>query len=171
MNESLTLYKLIILYLMKECSAPLTNGQISEFILEKEYTDYITLQQAIAELIESEFIRLEEVKNATFYHITDQGVETARLFKEKISDAIIEDILEYTKANKLEIINKASVLTEYYKTTSAGYDVNLKIREKSQVLMDLTLNVDTKAEAETICRNFKEKNQDVYEYIIKKLML
>lgn len=171
MNESLTLYKLIVLYMLKNTSSPLTNAQISEFVLGHEYTDYITLQQAIAELIESNLIRVEEAKNGSFYHITDQGNETIRLFKEKISDAIIIDINNYIEANKLNIINTASVLTDYYKTTTVGYDVNLKLREKNQILMDLTLTVDTIGEAETICKNFKDNNQDIYKYLIKKLML
>ena len=40
MSDSLTLYKLIILYLLKKVNFPLTNGQISAFIVEEEYTSY-----------------------------------------------------------------------------------------------------------------------------------
>ena len=32
----------------------LTNSQISEFILDREYTNYFHLQQAISELVEAE---------------------------------------------------------------------------------------------------------------------
>ena len=53
MAEPLTLYKLIILYMLKKIDFPLTNSQISEFILDKGYTTYFKLQQAISELIES----------------------------------------------------------------------------------------------------------------------
>ena len=34
----------------------LTNSQISEFILDREYTNYFHLQQAISELVEAELI-------------------------------------------------------------------------------------------------------------------
>ena len=43
--EALTLYKLIVLYMLNKVNFPLTNTQLSEFILEKEYTNYFTLQQ------------------------------------------------------------------------------------------------------------------------------
>ena len=38
MSEAFTLYKLIVLYMLEKVDFPLTNGQISEFILDKEYT-------------------------------------------------------------------------------------------------------------------------------------
>lgn len=60
MAEPLTLYKLIILYMLKKVDFPLTNAQISEFVLDQEYTTYFTLQQAISELVEAGLIRMED---------------------------------------------------------------------------------------------------------------
>lgn len=170
MNESLTLYKLIGLYMLKNSSSPLTNAQITEFVLEKEYTDYFTLQQAIGELIDSELIRVEESKSGTFYHLTAQGEETLSYFKDKISEGIIEDMNDYIKSNSLAIINNASIIADYYKAADLGYDVSLRIRERNRIIFDLSLNVDTKSEAEQVCKNFKAKNEEIYEYVIKRLM-
>ena len=63
MSEPLTLYKLIILYMLEKVDFPLTNAQISGFILDKGYTTYFHLQQAISELIDSELIesKLSEI--------------------------------------------------------------------------------------------------------------
>ena len=44
MADTLTLYKLIVLKMLDEADAPLTGAQITDFILEKEYTNYFTLQ-------------------------------------------------------------------------------------------------------------------------------
>ena len=63
MAEAQTLYKLIILYMLDKVNFPLSNAQLSEFILEKEYTDYFTVQQAISELVETKLIRVETVRN------------------------------------------------------------------------------------------------------------
>ncbi len=41
-QEQLTLYKLMILYLIEKVDFPLSNSQISEFILDKGYTNYFT---------------------------------------------------------------------------------------------------------------------------------
>ena len=58
-NEALKLYKLIILYMLNRVDFPMTNSQISKFILEEGYATYFRLQQALAELAESGFIKEE----------------------------------------------------------------------------------------------------------------
>ena len=57
MSETFTLYKLIILYMLNKVDFPLTTSQISEFVLDKGYTTYVKLQEAISELTQSELIR------------------------------------------------------------------------------------------------------------------
>ena len=37
----------------------LTNSQISEFILDREYTNYFHLQQAISELVEADLVTMD----------------------------------------------------------------------------------------------------------------
>ena len=53
MADTLTLYKLIVLKMLDEADAPLTGAQITDFILEKEYTNYFTLQQVLSEMSET----------------------------------------------------------------------------------------------------------------------
>ena len=56
MATPFTVYKLIILYMLRNSSSPITNSEISEFILDHEYTNYFHLQQALSELEETELI-------------------------------------------------------------------------------------------------------------------
>ena len=169
MFEALTLYKLIVLYMLDNSSAPLENAKISDFVLEKEYTDYFTLQQAMAELCESDLVKIESTKNNAFYHITKKGQETLNFFKDKISPAIIDDINSYIAKNKLQIINTASIITDYYKSIDSSYIANCKVREKNSVILDLSISVDTKEQAERICKNWKFQNEAIYSYLMKML--
>ena len=73
MAEPLTLYKLMILYMLEKSEFPLTNAQISGFILDKGYTTYFHLQQAISELTDSELIKAKTVRNSSYFRITPQG--------------------------------------------------------------------------------------------------
>ena len=59
MAEPFTIYKLTILYMLDKSGFPLTNTQISNFFLEKEYTDYFSIQEVIGELTDSELIKAE----------------------------------------------------------------------------------------------------------------
>ena len=69
-ESSFTLYKLIILYMLQNVNFPLSNTQISDFILEKEYTNYFHLQEALSELQDTKLIEIEKVRNTSYYHMT-----------------------------------------------------------------------------------------------------
>ena len=47
-QEQLTLYKLMILYLIEKVDFPLSNSQISEFILDKGYTNYFYCSESFS---------------------------------------------------------------------------------------------------------------------------
>ena len=56
LQDPLTLYKLIVLYMLNRVTFPLTTAQVSDFILGKEYTNFLTLQQVINELTDAGMI-------------------------------------------------------------------------------------------------------------------
>ena len=88
MADTFTLYKLIILYMLDKISFPLSNAQLSEFILEKEYTDYFTVQSALSELSETGFLKVRTVRNTSLYYITEEGRKTLSYFSKKISRSV-----------------------------------------------------------------------------------
>ena len=49
-TDSTTLYKLMILYMLSKVNFPLSNTQLSSFMLDKQYTDYFTFQETINSL-------------------------------------------------------------------------------------------------------------------------
>ena len=65
-SESLMLYKLIILYILDRMTFPITNTELTRFILEKEYTNYLTIQETLADLIEDNYIELDKLYRRKF---------------------------------------------------------------------------------------------------------
>ena len=65
MADTLTLYKLIILKMLDQADAPLTGAQITDFILEKEYTNYFTLQQVLSEMEETGLVLVSSSRKST----------------------------------------------------------------------------------------------------------
>lgn len=170
MSEALTLYKLIVLYMLDKVSFPLTEAQITDFILGKEYTTYFSLRQAISELIDADLIRVETFRNSSHYHITDEGRNTLEYFGNKISPSIITDIDEFLTTNQYSLIDEVSTTADFYKTTNNDYAVECKVKEKNYDLISLTLTVPTKEQANAICNNWKIENQEIYSYLMDKLM-
>ena len=120
----MTLYKLMNLYMLKQVNFPLTNAQLSGFFLDREYTTYFTLQQALNELLEAGLIKMQTLHNSTRYEITREGEETLEFFGKKISPAIVEDMDEYLKENRFRMRNEVGLVSDFYKSTNQDYIVH-----------------------------------------------
>ncbi|MBO5113176.1 MAG: DUF4364 family protein [Lachnospiraceae bacterium] len=169
MSDPLTLYKLIILYMLNRVDFPLTKAQIGDFILEREYTNFLTLQQAIGELIDAGFVTAKSIRNRTHLILTEDGKQTLSFFGNQISDSIKKDIDEYFRNHELEMRNEVSILADYYKSTSGEYEAHLIAKDKGINLIDLTMSVPLEETAISICDNWQKKNQEIYQYLIEQL--
>ena len=169
MSDPLTLYKLIVLYMLNRVSFPLTAAQISDFILTREYTNFLTLQQVIRELTDTGLVDARTVRNRTQLLLTKDGKQTLDFFSQQISASIRQEIDEYLKENEMELRNEVSILADYYKSTSGEYEANLKAKEGNVTLVDLIISVPVEETAAAICDNWQKKNQEIYQYLIEQL--
>ncbi|MBQ6887925.1 MAG: DUF4364 family protein [Lachnospiraceae bacterium] len=169
MQEPLTLYKLIVLYMLDRVNFPLTKAQVADFITEKEYTNFLTLQQAISELIDAKLVSAASIRNRTHLSITKDGQETLSFFENRISNAIKTDINTFFKENELELRNEVSVLADYYKSTSGEFEAHLIAKDKNINLVEITMSVPVEETAAAICDNWQKKNQEIYQLLIQEL--
>lgn len=169
-DQSNMLYKLMIMYMLNKVDFPLSNNQISSFMLGKQYTNYFTLQSVLNSLIEDDFIHPTLYQSSTQYSLTDKGRESINFFYNKVSSSIRNDIESYLSENKYELRCEVSTTAEYYKSTTGEYIVICKATEGKNVLIELKLSVPIKEEAEIICSKWKTNNQSIYEYLMHKLL-
>ncbi len=169
-SEPLTLYKLMTLYMLKQVKFPLSSSQLSEFFLAKEYTTYFTLQQVLSELKDAHLITADTVGSSSRYEITREGEETLSFFENKISPAIIEDMDEFLKENKVRLRNEVGVNAEYYRSENQEYIVHCEVREGKSILIELNISVPDKEQAESMCLRWSSANQSIYSYVMKELM-
>ncbi len=169
-SDTFMLYKLMILYILSRVSFPLTNGQLTAFILEKEYTNYFNIQRALSELIDDSFITTKTIRNSTLYRITESGSQTLVFFDNMISAGIKEDIEAYLNQNKYELQEEVSTFAEFFQIKKGEFATHLKVIERDTSIIDLTLTVTTEAEASMVCNNWKEKSSDIYAYLMSSLL-
>jgi len=156
--------------MLDQSKVPLTNTLLSDFFLGKEYTTYFTLQEALHELDEAQFIQQEASHNNIQYSVTPAGKESLHFFENKINKGIQEDIRQYIIDNQLQIADSTSAMADYYITPEKKYAVHCQFREKGIPQLDLTLNVRNKEQAEAICANWKNQMDDIYMLLIDHLL-
>ena len=169
-SQYLTLYKMIVLYMLKRCDDTLSKSQIYDFILEKEYTTFLTLQEVFSELAASDLITEKTMANRTYLEITDEGTQTLEFFGNRINPSIRQEIDEYLKDNSMKLRNESAILGDYQKTAENEYTVELMVKENNRNLMDIKLTVPTEEMAQAMIDNFQKQSQDIYQYLFGRLM-
>ena len=170
MAEPFTIYKLTILYMLDKAGFPLSNTQLSNFFLEHDYTDYFRVQEVIGNLVDSDLILAESTHSNTQYTLTTAGKETLNFFSDKITEGITQDVIAFFEKNQMTLRQETSIIADYYKTTNQNYAVRCQARSDGQTMIDLTLSVKTKEQAEAICNNWRKQHEDVYMYLMDSLM-
>nr|WP_027872219.1 DUF4364 family protein [[Eubacterium] cellulosolvens] len=170
LDSTYSLYKLIILYMLKKVSFPLTSTQISDLVISRNYTSYFHLREVLHEMETSNLLTTYSKNHMTYYKITDAGSQTVDYFENEISPEIRQEISDYLTSHSYEMRSEAATFAEYYKDGDSNYIVSCIAREGNQTLIEIKLSVPTQNAAETLAENWKRKNQETYEAIMKILM-
>ena len=168
-QEPLTLYKLIILYVLNQVTFPLTRAQISDLFLEKGYTGFLTVQQAINELTQSGLINAKTLANRTHLQITGEGRDTLSYFENRISETIRDEIQDYLKKNELEMREESSIRSNYYRADNGEFETELTAMDREVPLVTIRLTVPTEELAISICDNWQKRNRQIYQYLTTEL--
>ncbi|MBO4412059.1 MAG: DUF4364 family protein [Lachnospiraceae bacterium] len=170
MTDPETLYKLMVLYLLKKVNFSLSNPQLWTFFEEKGYTNYFTFQQTLQSLLEANLISSETIRNAEQYEITKQGDEALYYFINDIPEGVRNDLDEYISVKKFKLRTKAGVTTDYYRTQDLDYMAHMKVRDGKSVLMDISLSVPTEEQAKQLSEHLEAHAEEIYAHIMKMLI-
>lgn len=170
-ETSFSLYKLIILYTLDRVDFPLTNAQITDIMVGREYTSYFNLQQVLSEMVESGLLESELHDHTTHYVATSDGRETLALFGKEISDEIRADISAYLAEHSWKMRSESCVTADISRAPSGEYAVRCRATEGDIVLIDLTLEAPTEVAAHAVAENWRKKSADVYGAIMRELMM
>ena len=166
MATPFTVYKLIILYMLRNSSSPITNSEISEFILDHEYS-YFHLQQALSELEETELIEKRTISNTSYYYLTEDGKNSLTYFENDISQDIRTEVLQYLAARGASTKNQVKAPADYYINNQGEYVVHLQLLQKGASVIDLSLAAPSLSAAKAI---FAGSGPKKYEEIYAKIM-
>lgn len=161
--------KLLLLYILQVLKSPISNGQLTEIVLENNFINYFTLQQYISELDSSNFISYENINEKKLLILTKKGESVLSFFKDRISPSKISILDNYMK-EKIDLIKKElTIQSDYTILKNDNFLVDLKALEDNITLMELKLSVPTKKQATSLCQKWKENPSDLYTKIINLL--
>ena len=169
-SQYLTLYKMIVLYMLNRSDVTLSKSQIYDFILENEYTTFLTLQEVFGEMRDQKLVVEKTSRNRTYLELTDEGREALRFFITEINPAIIQQVDEFLQKSRIRLRNESSILADYLKRTSGEYEAHLMAKENGEAIIDLKLAVPTEEMAAFVCDRWQKESQTIYQYLVDRLL-
>ncbi|WP_053956121.1 DUF4364 family protein [Inediibacterium massiliense] len=169
-TKQLAEHKLILLYIFDKFSMALTNGQITQFVMEKDYMNYFLLQQFLGELVNTGMLEYSKNSDNFFYVLTEKGRRTLQYFKNRLSNDLIEQLDQSIEQKKQILLKEMQVMADYSKNGENEYIVDLKVIENNIMLIDLKLNVVSNKHAKQICEKWKKEAPNIYGDIIGLLI-
>ena len=164
-----TLYKLMTMYTLSRVDFALTNSQITNVFLDLGYTNYFNVQYALGELVDSGLVHEEAYPDYRYYALTDSGKTSMDVLRSSLSSSIRSDIDDYLKKRRLEFREALSSRAEYYRTTDGDWAVRCRVMDHTTALIDMTLTVPNETQAKAVSQEWKEKSQEIYAMVIRKL--
>lgn len=165
-----TLFKLMILFFLDSVDFSLSNAIISDFFLDRGYTNYFNVQTLFSELEDEKLISSSSTHKSTYYTITNDGKDTLNCFHYEISPDIKNDIKEYLKEHFNTIVEMLSVNSDYSRVRTNEYIVNCKICERDSLIASVSITVASEELARLVCSNWEKNNSEIYSFLIKSLL-
>jgi len=72
--------------------------------------------------------------------------------------------------HNFDLKQETSVYADYYKVPGEGYAVRCRIRNLEADIVDLTLHVSGRQQAEAVCLNWKKNHFPIYETLMDTLL-
>ena len=161
--------RLVILFAADKYGKPVTNPELTKFILAGNDIDYFLLQHNIYELMKMGKLRVFKEFGKDFYEITDDGSETIGFFYKKIPLIVRNKIiLEVEQALDLEK-PQTRVITDFMPEGNE-FLAGVKLIEHGQEQFSMNILVPRREYAIAVCEYFEENISKIYHDMNKDIM-
>ncbi len=161
--------KLKLLYILDFIDLPLTNVEITNYILEYGMMDYFSLQLLLSDLCDAKFTTIKPYNGNEYYSVSKQGKDALEMFKNKVPEYFVSEVEMNFSRIKKQIEKKREIFSHYFKRKDDEYIVSLQVTENSSTIFNLSINVADEAEAKNIIKKWEKSPEEIFGQILKAL--
>ena len=168
-GNKLALSKLKLLYIFNQFAIPLTNIELTNFVLENNFMEYFILQQILNDLHESKFVDIHTSNGHDYYFLTDEGINSITMFADMLPEYFINEVNSKFEKIQRDSKRRTELFGHYFKKSDTEYVVSFQVLEDRLVTFNLSINVPTEEMAKSICNKWNSKPEQIFESILKTL--
>ncbi len=162
--------KLKLLYILNFIDLPLTNIEISNYILEYEMMDYFTLQLLLSDLQDAKFTIIKHSNGKECYFVSAAGKAALEMFNKKLPEYFIKEVEKNFSHIKKHIKKQSELVGHYYKRKDDEYVVSLQVTENLTNIFNLSVNVPDEYTAKNIIKRWEISPENIFRQIMTILV-
>ena len=160
--------KLLLLHAVDRLGA-VTAPQLLAFMAENDGMDYITLQLCLAELDDAGLLRRRPHALGMLYTLTGEGLDTLSMFRARVPHSRLEGINRVADNWRIRFRRERQMLSDFERAPNGDYAVRLRVMERNEPLLDMTISVPTHGQAQRMCDAWAARAGDTYAHITQAL--
>lgn len=158
----------IVLFAMNQLNKPISSSFLTKLIMTSCNINYMDLQIAIANLIDTNHMRqFFSPNNTHMYELLSMGMEVNEFARKKIPVYIRRQITEQIKPLFHDEMRQNSVQARLLPLNHGEYAAEMSIYEQKTLLMTLSLYAGTKEQANAILEHFTHHPDEIYQKILE----
>ena len=160
--------KLVLLHAI-DCLGGVTAHQLLLFMVENDAMGYIEVQLGLAELVDNALLKKRQHALGTLYELTAKGRDSFSMFRERAPHSRLVAIEESAAAFRRRFRLEKQMMADYQKIREGAYIVSLRLIEKDESLMEISINVPTRKIARQFCDAWTAQASGIYSQIMYAL--
>ena len=161
--------KLKLLYILNFIDLPLTNIEITNYILEYEMMDYFSLQLLLSELMDAKFTVIKINNGFKYYSVSESGKSALEMFNDKLPEYFKNEVKKNFSHIKKHIKMQRELFGHYYKRKDDEYIVSLQVNENDTTIFNLSVNVADESLAKNIIKKWEVSPEKIFGQIMNTL--
>lgn len=157
--------KFLILYIMARVSSPIDLPALADLALCDEGVDYFDFATAVAELIETEHVSLDN----HLYQITEKGRTNGSICEDSLPNSVKAKCDISVSHLNGQLRRDAQVRATMDVHDNGSCDIQLSLDDESGNLFHLNLAVGSEVQAKRLTDQFKKHPEQIYNGIIDVL--
>ena len=161
--------KVFLLFILDNIGYPMEHATLMSIV--EENTDEISFDydECLRQLVQSEHVVFDQIENERYYMISDKGRVVASELYDSLDPAFRERSLRIA-IKHISLSDRGTSIRSYVSETECKrFMVTLEAFDRFGKIMSTSITVNSRAEAETIRRNFDSKPDGVYRGVLFSL--
>lgn len=162
--------QVLVLFVLDTLGIPVSDNHLTDLMMGPGLVNYFTYVQCLDDVVKAGFVqrRLDSMGIAT-YSLEEQGKAMLAAKKYMLSGGLGARYETYVSQHRNEIRQQMKIDANTFEDSQGNLFIRCFVRDGLNCIVDITLPVPSRSDAEAICKAWRSNSSAMYVEIIKAM--